>query len=172
MQICVLLNHIISGLDDEKRSYGLLHNLQDGMLQPDQCRILYAFLTNMAMLALFLLLMARVTLALTLILHLNLEFYFLVEPLPKSIRNVTFVAIQPMSLIRATLLTSPSLILATLVTSLSLILLSHSLTMTTKVLQLKMKRLSTPNTSAPTDPYTYAMGWVGPACEVSDCNPL
>ena len=88
-QICVLFNHIISGLNDEKRSYGLLHNLQDGMLQPDPCRIIYAFLTNMAMLALFLLhvLMARVTLASTLILHLNLEFYFLVEPLPKSIRN-------------------------------------------------------------------------------------
>ena len=121
-QICVSSNRIISGLDDEKKSYGLRHNLQDGMLQPNQSQILYAFLTSMAMLALFLL-MARVTLTLTLILHLNLEFDFLVQPLPKSIRNVTFAAIQPMALMRATLTTSPSGIL-----------LSHSFKINTKAL--------------------------------------
>ena len=42
-QICVSLNRIISGLDDEKKSYGLQRNLQDRKLQPNQCLILYAF---------------------------------------------------------------------------------------------------------------------------------
>ena len=36
-QICVSLNRIISGREDEKKSYGLQPNLQDGMLQPNQC---------------------------------------------------------------------------------------------------------------------------------------
>ena len=101
LQICVLLNRIISGLDDEKRSYGFQHNLQDGMLQPNQCQILYVFLTNMAMLALFLL-MARVTLISNLVLYLNLEFGLIVDLLGKSIQKFTFVAIQPMALTRAT----------------------------------------------------------------------
>ena len=67
-QICVSLNRIISGLDDEKKSYGLQHNLQDGKLQLNQCLILDAVLMNMAMLASYLLMMARVTLTSNLVL--------------------------------------------------------------------------------------------------------
>ena len=73
--ICALLNRIISGLVDEKNNYILLQQMQGFRLQPYQCQIFYAFLTQMAMLALFLLLMARVTLATAL--HLNLELDFL-----------------------------------------------------------------------------------------------
>ena len=97
------------------------------MLQPDQRRVRYACLTKMAMLALFQLLMPRAALASTLILHLNPESGFLVQPLLKSVQNVTFVAIPPMALMRTTLITSPSLIMATFITSLRLILLTHSL---------------------------------------------
>ena len=89
--ICVLSNCIISGLVDEKKNYTLLRHMQGFRLQPDQCRILYAFLTHMAMLALFLLLMARVTLATTL--HLNLEFDFLLEV------NVTMATLSIVALV-------------------------------------------------------------------------
>ena len=104
--VCVLLNRNSSGLVDEKKPHILLLHMQGLRLQRHQCRILYAVLTNMEMFALFLLLMARVTLTSTL--HLNLEFDFLVQSLPKSIRNITLLAIQPMALIRATLIVSHS----------------------------------------------------------------
>ena len=102
--ICVLLNCISSGLADKKKTYIVMLHMQGFRLQRNQCRILYAFLTNTAMLALFLhvLLMACVTLASTLRLHL--KFNFLIQSLPKSIRNVALSAIQPMAVIRATLI--------------------------------------------------------------------
>ena len=52
----------------------LLQHMQGFRLQPYQCRTLYAFLTRMAMLVMFLL-MAHVTMATAL--HLNLELDFL-----------------------------------------------------------------------------------------------
>ena len=67
LQIGVLLNHITSGLDEEKKSYGLQCNVQNGRLQLSQCLILYVFLMNMARLTSYLL-MAHVTLASNLVL--------------------------------------------------------------------------------------------------------
>ena len=49
--ICAILNRIMSGLVNGKNNYVLLHNMQGRILQPRQCRILYAFLTQIVMLA-------------------------------------------------------------------------------------------------------------------------
>ena len=74
----------------------MLQHMQDFRLQPHQCRILYAFLTRMAMLVMFLL-KAHVMMAT--VLHLNLEFDFLPEV------NVTMATLSTVALARGGILT-------------------------------------------------------------------
>ena len=94
-QIGVLLNRITSGLDEEKKSYGLQCNVQNGRLQLNQYRTLYAFLMNMERHVSYLL-MVRVTLASNLVRKSILEFGLIVELLVKL--GQKFPVIQSMIL--------------------------------------------------------------------------
>ena len=53
-QIGAYLNYITSGLEEAKKSYGWQCNVQNGMLQLNQCQTLYVFFMNVEIKCLFL----------------------------------------------------------------------------------------------------------------------